>query len=180
MKCKKFSRGLPGYYYGDISREEKKLIEDHLRVCPTCRRELESLEKLFSRLAREPSVAFTEREKDELRHRVRVQTVSRPSGESRPRSRSFRLLPLGLAVPAAAAVIILALLVSRPPGVTETPDLPVSASTELVEFSENVEEELNSVSEICREIDGLQQLFAGEEFGATGAWREVFPSWNLG
>ena len=65
-------------------------------------------------------------------------------------------------------VALLAVLIV---GKIPSPDSPPAAtpSDELVEMSETVEEEFNSISELCREIDELQSLFFEKKNREEGA-----------
>lgn len=45
MQCKDTQKTLSAYFEGVISSAEKKGIEDHLKVCPSCRKALEDLKK---------------------------------------------------------------------------------------------------------------------------------------
>jgi len=53
MTCTKIKELLVGYHDESLSIEEKKKVEDHLRICEGCREELRQIESLFGILGRE-------------------------------------------------------------------------------------------------------------------------------
>ena len=53
MTCTKIKELLIGYYEEYLSIEEKKKVEDHLRICEGCREELRQIESLFGILRQE-------------------------------------------------------------------------------------------------------------------------------
>jgi len=97
-----------------------------------------------------------------------VQIPVQGSGRSRP---GFFSRPLFL--PAAGALIaasIAAVLLYNPVKTPEyLPSVLPDAAEELVAMTETVEEEYDSVDELCREMDELQQLFLNEPAPDTEA-----------
>ncbi len=55
MKCRKARLLMSAKLDGELSAEEAKALEGHLRVCPSCRREMEELERLHSLLGALPA-----------------------------------------------------------------------------------------------------------------------------
>jgi hypothetical protein len=52
MSCEAISKLIPPYFYGELSAEEEERVEDHLRVCAVCAREMESQRLLAAALDR--------------------------------------------------------------------------------------------------------------------------------
>ena len=48
MKCEDIYRYLCGYLDGELDSEEVKFVEEHLKRCQSCRRELRILETVSS------------------------------------------------------------------------------------------------------------------------------------
>lgn len=46
MEHQKMKELISSYYDGELNREEKKMIEDHLKECSECRSEYEGMKKL--------------------------------------------------------------------------------------------------------------------------------------
>lgn len=53
MSCSKITSLLVDYQQDSLTPEEKKLVEEHLRVCVSCRAELKEIQSLFEVLERE-------------------------------------------------------------------------------------------------------------------------------
>ncbi|HDL65022.1 MAG TPA: hypothetical protein ENH12_06490 [Proteobacteria bacterium] len=167
MNCKTFNRLLPGYLYGESSIEEGEKVLSHARTCPDCRRLLDEMTGTISLLREEAKPHFSGGEMAALRMRVKQEIAGMDHSPARSPVRprlSFFSRPLFL--PAAGALIaasIVAVLLYHP---AETPEnlLPtvLSEAEELVTMTETVEEEYESVDELCREMDELQQLFFQE------------------
>ncbi|MBN1274408.1 MAG: zf-HC2 domain-containing protein [Candidatus Aminicenantes bacterium] len=47
MACKKYKKDIPLLLYGELDAEQKALLEEHIAVCPDCRRDLEETRKAF-------------------------------------------------------------------------------------------------------------------------------------
>ena len=164
MNCKTFNKLLPGHLYGENSIEEREKVLSHVRICPECRRLLDEMTGTVAFLQAEEKPNFSDMEMAALRMRVEqeasgpVQIPIHSSGRSR-----LRFFSRPLFLPAAGALIaasIVAVLLYHP---TETPKYIISAAPneteELVTMTETVEEEYDSVDELCREMDELQLLF---------------------
>lgn len=166
MNCKKFRDLVPAYLYGEISPEERERLTGHAAGCPACRGLLREMEETVARLAAVPGPKFSPREMSGLRDRV-LEAVRTPARSPRPSG--FRPLLRPLIIPsalAAAALLLVVLLPSRP----TAPVVP-SEAAELVAFSEAVEEELQLVAEIWREIEEIESLFITEPDGGSEAGR---------
>ena len=164
MNCKTFIKLLPGHLYGENSIEEREKVLSHARTCPECRGLLDEMTGTVSFLRAEEKPNFSEMEMAALRMRVEQESSGKgltPVHSPRRSRLSFFSRPLFL--PAAGALIaasIVAVLLYHP---TETPKYIISAAPneteELVTMTETVEEEYDSVDELCREMDELQLLF---------------------
>ena len=53
MNCRKITSLLVDYNEDALTAEEKKMVEEHLRVCESCRKELKEIQSLFGVLERE-------------------------------------------------------------------------------------------------------------------------------
>jgi predicted anti-sigma-YlaC factor YlaD len=60
MKCSKIQRLLSNYVDGSVSEDEKRLIEDHLKICIICQRELAAYHKLRRTLDTEEGVPVSD------------------------------------------------------------------------------------------------------------------------
>jgi hypothetical protein len=45
--CKKTTRNLVAFLYGELDEREKKHVQTHLKTCPSCREELRGLKKVY-------------------------------------------------------------------------------------------------------------------------------------
>jgi len=172
MNCKKFNELLPGYLYGESSIEESEEVLSHARTCPDCRHLLDEMTGTVSLLRDEEKSHFSGGEMAALRMRVEqvVSGMDQPSIHSSSRTR-MRFFSRPLFLPAAGALIaasIVAVLLYHP---AESPEYLVTAvpneAEELVTMTETVEEEYDSVDELCREMDELQLLFFEEPAPGT-------------
>ncbi len=170
MNCKRFSRELPGYLYGDISAGERDVLSGHADSCPACRRLLSEMEETVSRLAADPGPIFSGREKELLRGRVK-EAVREPGLSPRPRpsrgGRIFFLRPIFLPAGLAAAVLLLVLFRK-----TDEPSAALPPAVALAEFSEEVEDEFQLFAEVWSEIEEIESLFSPEPgTGSEAEWR---------
>ena len=164
MNCKKFNELLPGYLYGESSIEEREEVLSHARTCPECHQLLDEMTGTVSFLGDEKKPNFSGAEMAALRMRVEQESSGRGLTPVHSHSRSrLRIFSRPLFLPAAGALIaasIVAVLLYHP---TETPKYIIPAAPneteELVTMTETVEEEYDSVDELCREMDELQLLF---------------------
>jgi len=174
MNCKTFNKLLPGHLYGESSIEESEKVLSHARVCPDCRRLLDEMTGTISLLREEEKPHFSGGEMAALRMRVEqvISGMDRPPIHSSGPSR-LKLFSRPLFLPVAGALVaasIIAVILFQP---VENPDYLVSTTPneveELVAMTETVEEEYDSVDELCREMDELQQLFLNEPAPDTEA-----------
>jgi anti-sigma factor RsiW len=174
MNCRTFNKLLPEYLYGESSIKEREEIQAHIQACSNCRQLLDEMTETVSLLGNKERTHFSKGEMAALRMRVKqvvsgkAQIPVQSTGRSRP---GFFSRPLFL--PAAGALIaasIVAVLLYNP---VETPEYLLPAlpdgAEELVTMTETVEEEYESVDELCREMDELQLLFFEEPAPGTEA-----------
>ncbi|MEA1927166.1 MAG: zf-HC2 domain-containing protein [Candidatus Auribacterota bacterium] len=167
MNCKTFIKALPGYLYGESSIGEKEAILAHARSCYECRRVLDDMAGTVSLLREEEKARFSRGEMAALRMRVKRDIagmdLTPARSPIRPRLRFFSRPILLPATGALIAASIIAVLIFHPAGTTKyiVPETSGPAE-ELLTMTEIVEEEYNSIDELCREMDELQQLFLNE------------------
>jgi uncharacterized Zn finger protein (UPF0148 family) len=107
MKCDLPIELLSGYLDGELDEQQKAQVEAHLKTCPVCQEELETLrqidEHVRDRVYEEPSREFVFAINRRVMDKVR----------KTPRRSFFRLTPIF--APAAAALLILVILVKISP-----------------------------------------------------------------
>ncbi|MDP8213901.1 MAG: anti-sigma factor [Candidatus Euphemobacter frigidus] len=167
MNCRKFKKVLTEYLYGEISARKRENFMAHASSCPECRRLLREMIRTVSLLKTEERSHFSAGEMAALRVRVKEE-IERPdqSPVRSPGRFSFgiifrpRLLPVAGALAVAVLVIFTVLLV-LPSAKSPRSSIPVlsNGANDLVAMTEVVEDEFQSVAEICGEIDALQSLF---------------------
>lgn len=168
MKCKKFEKMLPGYLYGDISEKDKQVFMDHVSDCAGCRKLLSEMEESLVVLQSIPKPDFTDSEMSALRHRVKEEVARREEKVTVPTRRwTFRfpvLQPRFIPVAALVAVVaVIGVILLRQPAVIDQPvETTAGPVNELVAMTEEMEDEYQSITEICREIDDLKALFYDE------------------
>jgi len=63
MNCKRYKDALPLYATGDLDSSIREKLEEHLKVCPDCRAELEKLSDVVAMLSPTGSDSLTDIEK---------------------------------------------------------------------------------------------------------------------
>jgi len=56
MTCQDIKEKFPDYLIGDLRQEEKEQMQNHIAACPSCRKELESLSAIWTKLGVLPEV----------------------------------------------------------------------------------------------------------------------------
>ncbi len=113
MSHRRVQKILNAYLDGELREEEKRLVEEHLKECEECSKELEAL-KTVDRMARtslapEPSEDYWKTLPGRVRTRIIAEEESRE-----PRLRRFFVLrPARLKLAATIAVVALVVLVGR-------------------------------------------------------------------
>ncbi len=176
MKCKKFEKMLPEYLYGDISEKDKQVFMGHVSDCAGCRNQLSEMEESLVLLQSIPKPDFSEPEMSALRHRVKEEVArweDKVTVPTRRRTLHWPLLiprfaPVAVLV---AVVAIIGLILLRQPAVIDQPvKTTVGPVNDLVAMTKEMEDEYQSITEICQEIEDLKALFynggkAGPEAG---------------
>jgi hypothetical protein len=107
MKCDLPIELLSGYLDGELDEQQKAQVEAHLKTCPACQEELDSLrridERVRGRVFEEPSREFMFTLNRRIMDKIRVA----------PRRSLLRLTPVF--APAAAALLILVILINLSP-----------------------------------------------------------------
>ncbi len=107
MKCDLPVELLSGYLDGELDEQQRARVESHLKTCPACQEELEALrqidEHVRNRVYEEPSREFVFTLNRRIMDKVRTA----------PRRSFFKLTPIF--APAAAALLILAILINISP-----------------------------------------------------------------
>jgi hypothetical protein len=108
MNCKKVQTKLLEYLNNELPDKINQLLENHIKSCPDCQKELEGLKKTMNLFDQLPQVELEPEQQDkflyEVRQKIRQQTQVRPV-----RYRWKWLLPR--LVPALAAASILVVFV---------------------------------------------------------------------
>ncbi len=85
MTCQDIKEKFPDYLIGDLSQEEKAQMQNHIAACPSCRKELESLSAIWTKLGVLPEV------QPETTLRTRFYTMledyKNDLGEEKPKAR---------------------------------------------------------------------------------------------
>jgi hypothetical protein len=126
MTCFEVNESAPEFALGILTPEEQESVGAHLRACPTCRLEVESMQSVSDQLldlipGTEPPLGFDRR------------VLSRVGSPLKPARRRFRMI----ATLAAAAVIAIAATIGADAGRSSHP-APVLASAVLYHGSERV------------------------------------------
>ncbi len=80
MNCKRYKDALPLYATGDLDSSIREKLEEHLKVCPDCRAELEKLSDVVAMLSPTGSDSLTDIEKLRLENAVYRRLVAKSSG----------------------------------------------------------------------------------------------------
>ncbi len=167
MSCSKIRSLLVDYNENSLSPEEKKLVQDHLRVCVSCREELKEIQALFEVLQREKTEKVEENFwtnfVPEIRRRIKSPARPRLTENLLP-----RLAPLlGFAV---AILVVGIFLFSKDYG-TRVPSVSTYEQTQtysLYEYESPVDQlaDILTLTEDTEEIKDLITLGNGESFKA--------------
>jgi anti-sigma factor RsiW len=81
MSHKHYKNQLPFFLYDELTEEEKRDLENHLKGCGECQGELEQLRKLHTAIAQHRRVTMSHQMLADARRRLRValsEKLSRP------------------------------------------------------------------------------------------------------
>ena len=174
MNCKTFAKLLPGYLYDEGTVAEREKLLAHARDCPDCHNLLDEMTATIFFIREEDKSRFSAGEMKAMRMRVNEAIAGMDLNPGHiPVPPRLRFFSRPLFLPAAGALVaasIAAILLFHP---AETPRSfvagPSTAAEELVTMTETVEEEYDSVDELCREMDELQRQFLDEPDGGSEA-----------
>lgn len=163
MNCKTFKKLMVEYVYRG---EEKKKPEfqEHYHSCLACKQLFDEISQVVSLLGNMAANRYSTEEMAALRFRVR-QSIARMEKSPAPAtdrtglkifSRPFILSASGAVLTAA---ILLMILVDPFQNSSSLISPGSNQAEELVTMTEVIEEEYDSVDELCREMDELQKLF---------------------
>ncbi|MCJ7581413.1 MAG: zf-HC2 domain-containing protein [Candidatus Aminicenantes bacterium] len=90
MTCQDIKEIFPDFLIGDLSQEEKEQMQSHIADCPSCRKELESLNAIWTKLGVLPEVQPSERLR--TRFYTMLEDYKNDLGEEKPKDRLFEQL----------------------------------------------------------------------------------------
>ncbi len=165
MKCDLPRELLSGYLDGELDREQKEEVEQHLRECEECRNEIEELKRLDQQVRtskiEEPSREFF----FQLNRRIMQQV------KKKPKSSLFRLSPILVPVAAAALVLIILFNIQQPMRLVSPDDRILYAEVETRKDLDMQIPELGVVEETFKEEELTAEKKA--RYTAAPAKREV-------
>jgi len=164
MSCRKIRSLLVDYNENSLTPEERKLVEDHLRVCVRCREELKEIQALFEVLEREKPEKVEENYwtnfVPEIRRRIESPAPPRLIGNLLP-----QLAPLmGFAV----AILVIGIFLFSKDYSTSVPTYEQTQTYSLYEI-ENPVDQLADILSLAEDTEGIKDLITlgnGEDFKA--------------
>jgi hypothetical protein len=146
MRCKKFKEKIILNLYGELSEEEKSVLESHLQECAECSRDLEYTKKVFK------AVEYSKKEKTPEANWERAWKGISSAVEEKPkRQLSLLLLPKwAYAAAALAFVFALGIIIGSlwfPP--LQKGPLPQKAS--LISMDQSLQEHFESLKPVLTE-----------------------------
>jgi hypothetical protein len=88
MTCQDIKEKFPDFLIGDLSQKEKEQMQSHIADCPSCRKELESLNAIWTKLGVLPEVQPSERLR--TRFYTILEEYKNDLGEERPKAHLFK------------------------------------------------------------------------------------------
>lgn len=79
-ECKKVTSLLPEYYYGELDAAVQAEIQGHIKICPACRRELESFERFLDSVPSDLEQGFPAPVRDRIARGIRT-GIQKPAGK---------------------------------------------------------------------------------------------------
>jgi len=133
LKCRRYSKWLILYLYGDVTDDERRRFEKHLETCAPCRQELEAFQAIIDNAQEQAVPNPSEQVLNEIRSAAHNATTG--SGQRVPgRLWEYQWYGVRARLAAAAAcivlvagVVLLARVVGREPGQV-VPEPPVIVS----------------------------------------------------
>jgi hypothetical protein len=171
MNCRKITSLLVDYYEGSLSSEDRKLVEDHLKVCSHCRKELKEMESLFEVLNQEKTEKMDENFwinfVPEIRGRIE---------QTSPRRVIWNLFPrLGSLLGSVVVIILVGIILfSRDYNfqISGVSDLAETETYSLYEF-ENTTDQLAGILSLAEGTEGLSDLISPDDKQSILALEEI-------
>lgn len=166
MQCKKVRKSLTAYLDGEIRGGLRERIERHIHVCPSCKKEVVSIEKIRSEMECMDSAPFPDSlSAHEILSKARFETA----GKKREEGRERFVLPQGIgtrlwkpALGLASVLLVVALWRAYPLYLS----LPVPTGEEMI-VAERME--LFEHLELFENLSILELMVSGEmQDGETG------------
>lgn len=149
MTCKQFSERIADYLSGEGGLAERRAMQDHIAACTTCRRELEEVDEMWSRLSiladERPGPDVRRRFYDMLEKQVAHIETAAPQPIAEPRRRYRYLPPHALRL--AAALTLFAIGLSAGLWVRRASPAPDHATN-------------TDIGQLRNEVDGLRRTLA--------------------
>ena len=76
MNCENRKIILSAYLDGEVSKEEKREIERHLKKCSVCNKELKKLQNLSSLLKETPEIKLSSQFEERLKEKLKISSES--------------------------------------------------------------------------------------------------------
>lgn len=167
MSCSEITSLLVDYNENSLKPEGKKLVEDHLRVCLSCREELKEIQTLFKVLEQEK----TEKAEEDFWINFVPEIRRRIESPTRPRLIGNLLPQLGPLLGFAAAILVIGIFLFSKDYSTNVRSVPTYELTQtysLYELESPVDQlaDILSLAEDTEEIKDLITLGNGESFMA--------------
>jgi hypothetical protein len=185
--CDDYQKELAAFLYGEISLRQSRSLESHLESCPACRRELNSIKKVFNgadTLNPEMEAAMQQVDWEALSERIVDHAWRRgfhAASRNRTGIRRFWILPHLRPVFAALVLGILlgaalTLLVLRPPRPTRLGSREVIMTPEALESMDIEVVRRATLDYLDRSQYLLLDLVQASPDGAAQFWRSEFAS----
>lgn len=171
MNCKKVTSLLVDYFENTLGAQEKKMMEDHLRVCPNCREELKEIESLFETLKLEKTEKM-----DHTFWTNFVPEIRRGIDKASPTRSKWNLIPqLGPLFGFVIAILLVGIILfSRDYGF-HGQGVSVSETTQtytIYEY-ENTTEQLAEILTLTGETEGVEDLLSSDDKQSILALEEI-------
>jgi len=171
MSCRKIKSLLVGYYEDSLETQEKNTIENHLRVCNDCKKQLKEIESLFELLKSEK----TEKTEENFwinfvpEIRRKIDERSQPRSIWKPIPQLAPFLGLMIAVLVVGVILFSRDYVSMIRGIPDTDEIE---SYSLYGF-ENTTDELAEILSSVEEAEGMGTLISPDDSASILVLEEV-------
>ena len=177
--CNKISILYGFYIYGDVTAEEKNIVEEHINRCENCALELDSLKETLQLLNLEPEPSIPQNVMDNFETNVyrRIAAEMIPNGEAIQKTRrrifadfwerflirpSFLLRTASIVVTLGVGILIGTLTFAPTPKIAETPQANIIATSSVERLEQHFQ------AESYRQLENalLTRYLAGDELRA--------------